>query len=113
MSKSSTRFFRSASGNEKETAPSVAKPTRRQVPQPPLHRSESQERAFDWVGQHDGPAVMGAPDPLAQIGEPDADGWLMKKNMRYGTWKNRYVVLKNMNLYIMKSPKVSEVLDPM
>lgn len=114
MGRSSARFFRSTSGDEKtESAPArtktISSPTvRRQVPQPPsaLQRTNSQERAYDWVDQHDGPTVMSAPDPLAQIGEPEVDGWLMKKNPRYSTWKTRYVVVKNMNIYILKSPKV-------
>ena len=97
----------SGSGSESER-PTVGDPRL----QPPATRpksaarTNSDERAFDWIGQHDGPAVMASPNPLAQIGQPDVDGWLKKRGQRTNTWKPRYVLLKNRDLYLMKSPKV-------
>jgi PH domain len=43
---------------------------------------------------------------LQQIGDPDLDGWLRKKGVRYNTWKLRYFVLKGPHLYYLRSKTV-------
>ena len=58
------------------------------------------------AGVAEGPVAAASADPLKQIGKPDLDGYLLKKSDRYGTWKMRYVVLKNSHMYLMKSPHV-------
>ncbi|WWC71495.1 uncharacterized protein I206_105453 [Kwoniella pini CBS 10737] len=40
---------------------------------------------------------------LKQIGTPDYSGYLKKKGDRYGTWKQRFFVLKGSHLYFLKS----------
>ncbi|WWC90618.1 uncharacterized protein L201_005554 [Kwoniella dendrophila CBS 6074] len=40
---------------------------------------------------------------LKQIGTPDFSGYLKKKGDRYGSWKQRFFVLKGSHLYYMKS----------
>jgi hypothetical protein len=40
---------------------------------------------------------------LTQIGTPDHNGWMRKKGDHYGSWKNRYFVLKGPHLYWLKS----------
>ncbi|WRT68477.1 uncharacterized protein IL334_005453 [Kwoniella shivajii] len=40
---------------------------------------------------------------LKQIGTPDHSGYLKKKGDRYGSWKQRFFVLKGSHLYYMKS----------
>lgn len=40
---------------------------------------------------------------LEQIGQPDHNGWMMKKGERYNTWKLRYFVLKGPHLYYLES----------
>jgi len=62
--------------------------------------------SIDTAEKPKGAAVT---DPLTQIGKPDLDGWMRKKSERYGTWKQRYVILKDMYLYLLKSPYVSLV----
>lgn len=55
---------------------------------------------------------MGAPDPLAKIGNPDLDGMLRKRGKNFNTWKTRYVLVKGIHLYIMKTPKVRFFCPP-
>ncbi|KAH9815184.1 hypothetical protein DFH28DRAFT_1057724 [Melampsora americana] len=38
-----------------------------------------------------------------RIGTPDHVGWMRKKGEKYPTWKMRYFILKNSNLYYLKS----------
>ncbi|KAH9987791.1 hypothetical protein BJV77DRAFT_1024192 [Russula vinacea] len=45
---------------------------------------------------------------LAQIGQPDHEGWMRKRGENYNTWKNRYFVLKGPHLYWLKSDSASE-----
>ncbi|OCF75934.1 hypothetical protein I204_03231 [Kwoniella mangroviensis CBS 8886] len=40
---------------------------------------------------------------LKQIGTPDYSGYLKKKGDRYGSWKQRFFVLKGSHLYYLKS----------
>lgn len=40
---------------------------------------------------------------MRQIGTPDRSGYLKKKGDRYGSWKNRFFVLKGSHLYYMKN----------
>jgi hypothetical protein len=49
--------------------------------------------------------------PLAKIGEPDFSGWLRKKGQKYNTWKLRYLILKGVYLYYLKSQNVSNALE--
>ena len=44
---------------------------------------------------------------LAQIGQPDHEGWMRKRGENYNTWKNRYFVLKGPHLYWLKSDSAS------
>lgn len=44
---------------------------------------------------------------LERIGTPDHVGWMRKKGEKYPTWKMRYFILKNANLYYLKSENVS------
>ena len=43
---------------------------------------------------------------LSQIGRPDHEGWMRKKGGLYNTWKNRYIVLKGLHLYWIRSDSV-------
>ncbi|OCF38908.1 hypothetical protein I317_07322 [Kwoniella heveanensis CBS 569] len=45
----------------------------------------------------------GSAAAIKQIGTPDHSGYLKKKGDRYGTWKQRFFVLKGSHLYYMKS----------
>ncbi|KAH8919480.1 hypothetical protein BT69DRAFT_1322090 [Atractiella rhizophila] len=47
--------------------------------------------------------------PLAQIGEPDFSGWMQKKGEKYNTWKTRFMLLKGVYLYYMKSPNEAKI----
>lgn len=44
-----------------------------------------------------------------RIGEPDYAGYLRKRGERYNTWKERYLILKGIHLYILKSPTEEKV----
>jgi hypothetical protein len=44
-----------------------------------------------------------------KIGEPDYAGWLRKRSERYNTWKERYLILKGVHLYVLKSPTEDKV----
>lgn len=54
-------------------------------------------------------AINTSSSPLEKIGKPDLDGWLKKKSDRYGTWKSRYILLKGLHLYFMKSPQEKKI----
>lgn len=41
---------------------------------------------------------------------PDMEGWLHKQGDKYKTWNKRWFVLKGVNLFYFKSPKVSLIL---
>ncbi|KAK8854717.1 hypothetical protein IAR55_003456 [Kwoniella newhampshirensis] len=47
--------------------------------------------------------ATGTAAALKQIGKPDYSGYMKKKGERYGTWKQRFFVLKGAHLYYMKS----------
>lgn len=44
-----------------------------------------------------------------RIGEPDYSGWLRKKTDKYNGWKDRYLILKDSYLYVLKSPNEEKV----
>ena len=48
-------------------------------------------------------ALKAGQSVLEQIGQPDHNGWMMKKGERYNTWKLRYFVLKGSHLYYLES----------
>ena len=48
-------------------------------------------------------ALKAGQSVLEQIGQPDHNGWMMKKGERYNTWKLRYFVLKGPHLYSLES----------
>jgi hypothetical protein len=53
-----------------------------------------------------------APKALTQaerIGDPDYSGWLRKKTDKYNRWKERYLILKDSYLYVLKSPAEEKV----
>lgn len=54
------------------------------------------------------PAMKPGKSVLAQIGTPDHNGWIRKKNDQFNSWRNRYCVLKGPHLYILKSNDKSE-----
>jgi hypothetical protein len=50
-------------------------------------------------------APVGQPrSALQQIGAPEVEGYLRKKNDQFNGWKTRFVAFKNMNLYLLKTP---------
>lgn len=46
---------------------------------------------------------------LAQIGEPDHEGWLRKRGEKYNIWKTRYIILKGVHLYFLKSERETKI----
>lgn len=44
-----------------------------------------------------------------RIGEPDYSGWLRKKTDKYNGWKDRYLILKDSYLYVLKTPNEEKV----
>ncbi|KAG0148811.1 hypothetical protein CROQUDRAFT_40729 [Cronartium quercuum f. sp. fusiforme G11] len=46
---------------------------------------------------------------LERIGTPDHVGWMRKKGEKYPTWKMRYFILKNANLYYLKSENEARI----
>ena len=50
-----------------------------------------------------GPNLERGRSILEQIGTPDHNGWMRKKNDRYNSWKTRYFVLKGPHLYVLRS----------
>ena len=51
-------------------------------------------------------ALKAGQSVLEQIGQPDHNGWMMKKGERYNTWKNRFFYLKGPHLYYLRSKQV-------
>ena len=58
---------------------------------------------FPHRASPDSNALKSGQTILTQIGTPDHNGWMRKKGDHYGSWKNRYFVLKGPHLYWLKS----------
>ncbi|GJE87501.1 hypothetical protein PsYK624_035840 [Phanerochaete sordida] len=109
-------------GSERESEPEGK--SRSRVRPPPSLRDKSRERevlrkrtsSTSDVTRSPAAAAqaMGAPpmkpgkSVLAQIGAPDHNGWIRKKNDQFNSWRNRYCVLKGPHLYVLKSNDKSE-----
>ncbi|RHZ44096.1 hypothetical protein Glove_759g8 [Diversispora epigaea] len=44
-------------------------------------------------------------EEIVDLNSPDYEGWLKKQGDKYKSWKNRYCVLKGVNLFYLKSDK--------
>lgn len=84
--------------SENDTARSSPTPVpRRAAPAPPAAVPAVQS------------SQMREPTPAEKIGAPDYAGWLRKRSDRYNTWKERYLILKGVHLYILKSPTEDKI----
>ncbi|CAJ0753065.1 20375_t:CDS:10 [Entrophospora sp. SA101] len=53
----------------------------------------------------DKPRTISTGDVLDSIGVPDHEGWLKKQGNKYKVWKSRLCILKDANLYYLKTDK--------
>ncbi|CAG8492104.1 5801_t:CDS:10 [Cetraspora pellucida] len=47
-------------------------------------------------------------ETFKHIGTPDYEGWLMKQDDKYKSWKNRFCVLKKQTLFYFQSDKIAQ-----
>lgn len=85
---------------EARSPPTVSSSVVHSEPQPYVNTPE------DPVGS-DAPAKVMT--QAERIGEPDYSGWLRKKTDKYNAWKDRYLILKDSYLYVLKSPNEEKV----
>ncbi|WWD19138.1 hypothetical protein CI109_103596 [Kwoniella shandongensis] len=95
-------------GRTRKPAPSIEQqrassrlgfPTNNKVHQMQPATPETNKR----ISSSGGVGAAGTAAALKQIGTPDYSGYMKKKGERYGTWKQRFFVLKGSHLYYLKS----------
>ncbi|KAK9897457.1 hypothetical protein P389DRAFT_57275 [Cystobasidium minutum MCA 4210] len=99
-----------------KTAESKASPTfetRSPPAAPSTGASQMHAEPQSYVTTAEQPASAAAPakalTQAERIGEPDYSGWLRKKTDKYNGWKDRYLILKDSYLYVLKTPTEDKV----